>query len=234
MALSKSAPTDVHVRRTGEAERATDRLQVQRVHVEHLPQAVRRVRAHVRLEALHRRLVQQEVAPHELLELREQSLRVLDVDENTAGDSTVVPNVVLLLVNVEHLRLDVGHFGPAELVLLKRHARLAEQLEEAALLRPQVEQRVADGVLAASGAPDAVDVVFGVVWRVELHDPVDARDVEAARGHVGAQHNGRRRLAELQERGGALRLLLLALSPNELRFCNEYISYEYTLYHGCP
>ena len=67
--------TDVHVWRTGEAERATHSLQVECAHVEHLSQAVRRVRAHVRLEALHRRLVQQEVARHELFELREQSTR---------------------------------------------------------------------------------------------------------------------------------------------------------------
>ena len=130
------------------------------------------------------------------------------------------------LCSVKHLRLNVGHFGPAELVFLKRHARLAEQLEEAALLKPQVEERVADGVLAARRATDAVDVVFGVVWRVELHDPVDARDVEATRGHVGAQQSGRRRLAELQERRGALGLLLLALSPtivkHELCYCMQW------------
>lgn len=51
-----------------------------------------------------------------------------------------------------------------------------------------------------------------VVGRVELNDPIDLRNVEASRGHVRAQQDSRLRVAELEECGRSLRLLLFALS----------------------
>ena len=109
------------------------------------------------------------------------------------------------------LRLDVGHLVPAELELVERHVRLLQVAEEARLLGPQDEQRVADAALAARRPAHAVDVLLGVVGRVELHDPVDVGDVEASGGHVGAQQDAGVLVAVLEEGLRPLRLLLFTL-----------------------
>ncbi len=47
---------------------------------------------------------------------------------------------------------------------------------------------VAD-LLRASGSPDAVDVIFGMLRHVVIDDVTDAGDVEPARGDVGCDHD---------------------------------------------
>mmetsp|Transcript_86 Transcript_86/g.336 ORF Transcript_86/g.336 Transcript_86/m.336 type:complete len:256 (-) Transcript_86:293-1060(-) len=57
-----------------------------------------------------------------------------------------------------------------------------------------------------------MDVLLGVVRGVELDDPVHRGDVKAPCRHVGAQQDALLRLAELEERGGPLGLLLVAVN----------------------
>jgi len=64
---------------------------------------------------------------------------------------------------------------------------------------------------AARRAAHAVDVLLRVVRRVVLNDPVHVRDVQPARRDVRAQQHARLGLAEVEEGGRALRLLLLAV-----------------------
>ena len=113
-----------------------------------------------------------------------------------------------------HLALDVGDLVVRERVLVERDLGGLEEAKEAELAREEEEEALA--LLAgASGAADTVDVVARVVGRVELDDPVNLGDVEAASGDVGAQEDAGRRVAELEERVGALLLLLLALFRRE-------------------
>lgn len=93
---------------------------------------------------------------------------------------------------------------------LGAHLGLLQVLEKGELLRKQEEER-ATTAAGACRASDAVDVRLGLVGRVELHDPVDGGDVEATRGHVGAQQHTRRGRAKVEEGGRALVLLLVAM-----------------------
>lgn len=56
---------------------------------------------------------------------------------------------------------------------------------------------------------------LGVVRGVVLDDPVHLGDVQSSGGHVRAQQDPRVGVAELEEGGGALGLLLLALQARE-------------------
>jgi hypothetical protein len=62
-----------------------------------------------------------------------------------------------------------------------------------------------------------VDVVSGVVRRVELDDPVDFGDVEPSGGDVCAEKGSGGGVAEFEEGGGSLLLFLLALDGNGQR-----------------
>jgi hypothetical protein len=67
-----------------------------------------------------------------------------------------------------HLRLNVGHFAPAELELVERDVGLPEVAEEAELLRPEDEEGVALTALAAGCPADTVDVLLRIVRRIKL------------------------------------------------------------------
>lgn len=56
-----------------------------------------------------------------------------------------------------------------------------------------------------------MNVVTGIIGRVELDDPVDLGDVETAGGDVRAEEDAGGGVAELEEGVGALLLLLLTL-----------------------
>jgi len=90
------------------------------------------------------------------------------------------------------------------------YSHLLEILEERHLLRQQKQQRLALPPRARR-APHPVDVRLWLVGRVVLHDPVDRGDVEPARSDVCAEQDPRLGGAELEEGGGALVLLLVAV-----------------------
>ena len=60
-----------------------------------------------------------------------------------------------------------------------------------------------------------MDVVARVIGRVELDDPVDARNVESSSGDVRTEEDALLRVAELEEGVCPLLLFLLALSGRE-------------------
>lgn len=61
-----------------------------------------------------------------------------------------------------------------------------------------------------------MDVIAGVIGRVELDNPVDLGDVETTGGDVRAEEYTGRGVAEFEEGVGALLLLLLALQRRDL------------------
>ena len=109
------------------------------------------------------------------------------------------------------LRLHLGDLGLGELEFVQRHLGRLEHAQKGELLGQQKEQRAAATADAARRAADAVNVLFRVVRRVELDDPVDLGDVEAARRHVRAHHDAVLAVDKLEEGRGALVLLLLAV-----------------------
>jgi len=52
---------------------------------------------------------------------------------------------------------------------------------------------------------------LGVIWRIDLDDPVDRGDVQTSRRHVRTQQDGLFGVAELEKRLGTFCLLLLSL-----------------------
>ena len=67
---------------------------------------------------------------------------------------------------------------------------------------------------AARSAANPMDVLAGIIGRVKLDDPVDRRDIEAARRDVGAEQGARALRTELKKRRGSLLLLLTAVDIN--------------------
>ena len=113
-----------------------------------------------------------------------------------------------------HLTLHVCDLVGREGVLVEGNLGRLEEPEEAQLGREQEQERLA--LLAgASRTTDAVDVVTGVIGRVELDDPVDAGNVESSSGDVGTEEDALLRVAELEEGVCPLLLLLLALSDRK-------------------
>ena len=67
------------------------------------------------------------------------------------------------------------------------------------------------GLAGAAGAADAVDVVVGMMRDVEIEDVADVGNVEAAGGDVGGDQQLDLAVAERIERGGARRLIQVAV-----------------------
>lgn len=56
-----------------------------------------------------------------------------------------------------------------------------------------------------------MDVIPRIIWRVELHDPIDFGDIQASCCDVGAEQDAGFGVAEFEERVGSFLLLLLSL-----------------------
>ena len=56
-----------------------------------------------------------------------------------------------------------------------------------------------------------MDVIFGVIWWIELNDPVNVWKIEAPLCNIRAQEDSALRLAKFEIRGSPLLLLLLAV-----------------------
>ena len=62
------------------------------------------------------------------------------------------------------------------------------------------DQRNGDaGLAGAAGAPDAVDVQFGIIRQVIVEDVRDVVDIQAARGHIGGHQHFDLGIAEAVE-----------------------------------
>lgn len=108
--------------------------------------------------------------------------------------------LLLLVVGLDLANLDLLGLQPLDHALL--------------LARQQEQERLALG-LVTSCPSDAMDVRLDVLGTVNLHDPVDGREVETASGDVGGEEDrvlGRdEALVDLE----ALSLLLLAVHVEE-------------------
>ena len=108
------------------------------------------------------------------------------------------------------LRLDIHNLLGGEFKLVQRDLGLLQVAQEAELVRQQ-EQQGAPASAIARRTTHTMDVLFGIIGRVELNDPVDGGNVEAACGNVRAQQGALWCVAELEKRVGPLGLLLFAV-----------------------
>lgn len=75
----------------------------------------------------------------------------------------------------------------------------------------EIEKLILEKVLFESLRDKKRAPYFWIIWRIELNNPVDCWDVQTTSSHVCAQKNAGFGITELEECGGAFRLLLLAL-----------------------
>src|SRR5690606_13558812 len=124
-----------------------------------------------------------------------------------AGLAAAVAPARLVAVEAQRLRRRVaGH-------VLHLDPRLEQALDlpqQRGLVRRHQRQGFAAGAVAA-GAADAVHVVLGHHRQVVVDHQRQARDVEAARGHVGGDQDPRLAGLELVQRLLPLRLALVAV-----------------------
>ena len=128
------------------------------------------------------------------------------------------------------LRLDVDEFG--EVVLDERDARVGQVLDEADFAGVQDEEGFALAVGATGCTADTVDVVAGLIWGIELDDPVNSWDlavvsmrtqhicidityIESTRSDISANKHTLSRIDETEEVRRPLLLLLLAVQRQD-------------------
>mmetsp|Transcript_72300 Transcript_72300/g.215754 ORF Transcript_72300/g.215754 Transcript_72300/m.215754 type:complete len:230 (-) Transcript_72300:932-1621(-) len=124
-----------------------------------------------------------------------------------------VPDGAVAREKTAQLALDCDQFRGLRADVLHVHSRCTQLLREL-LLGGQEKQGGVPGALVACRTPDAVDVGLHGVRAVHLHDPINHREVHAARGDVRAdERRGALALRELLEDDQALRE---ALPPVQL------------------
>lgn len=87
--------------------------------------------------------------------------------------------VVVLTNQLLELRLHVDNFLSREIKLHNWHSRFLEILQEPDFGRLQEHQAAALAVGTTRGTSDSVNVVAGVIRRIELDDPVNSRNLES-------------------------------------------------------
>ncbi|KAI9881319.1 MAG: hypothetical protein M1823_006666 [Watsoniomyces obsoletus] len=83
--------------------------------------------------------------------------------------------------------------------------------QEADLIGLQEQQTAALGAVTSGCSADTVDVVLGVIRRVELDNKVHSRDIQASSSNVSADKNAVFGIAELEESVGPLLLFEIAV-----------------------
>ena len=121
--------------------------------------------------------------------------------------------VQVVVLADEHLKLalDVENLLGRKLELDKWDLCFLEVAKEADLVGLQEHQTLTLAVCTSCGTTNTVNVVSGVIRRVELDDPVDGGDIETTGSHVGTDQGSSLCVAEFEESVGALLLLLLSV-----------------------
>ena len=145
-----------------------------------------------------------------------QAVRSVGVEIRPVTVLGALVKVVVLADQLLQLALDVEDLALGEVVFDHGDLGGLEMGEEAQLVGLEEQERATLGVVATRGTADAVDVVAGIIRRIELDDPVDGGNVEATGGNVRADEGALGGVAELEEGVGALLLLLLAVEIEHL------------------
>ena len=150
---------------------------------------------------------------------------VEDASEGVAGVSVQVRpvavlgglvEVVVLADQLLKLALDVEDLVLGEVVFDHGDLGSLEMGQKADLVGLDEEERTTLGVVATGGTADTVDVVAGIIRRIELDNPVDGGDIETSGSNVRADKGSLLGVAELEEGVCALLLLLFAVEIENL------------------
>lgn len=90
---------------------------------------------------------------------------------------THLVQVIVLSDEFLQLRLDVDDLVRGEVELDDRNTGFLEVLQEADFRRLEEHQTASLALFASSGTTDSVDVVSGVIWGVELDNPINGRNL---------------------------------------------------------
>ena len=127
-----------------------------------------------------------------------------------------LPQIIVLLDQFLKLILNVRQLVLRELVFIQIHFRKPQVLEVRFLRRQKKYQSLPLRVEPSASSPNAVDVLFGVVRRIILDDPVHRRDVQPPRRHIRAKQDRLLRILELVERVRPLGLLLPPVDAEDI------------------
>lgn len=73
------------------------------------------------------------------------------------------------------------------------------------------EKSFASPACSSCGSADSMDIIFWVIWRIILDNPINIREVEASLSHVSAQQNSFLSLGKFEISCGPLLLFLLTV-----------------------
>ena len=119
--------------------------------------------------------------------------------------------VVVFLDELHHLILDSGKLLHGEFVLVWPHFLLAQEPQETELVLQQEKQSAATTIGATTCSAHSVDIIIGIIGRVELNDPVNLGEIKASLSDICAQKDSCFSLTEFEVSGCSLLLLLLAM-----------------------
>ena len=83
--------------------------------------------------------------------------------------------------------MDVSKFIIGELVLVWTDLGLLQESKEAKLVLVDEEKGSTLATCTSSSTAYSMDVVFGIIWWVELDDPVNIREIETSLGNISAE-----------------------------------------------
>ena len=109
------------------------------------------------------------------------------------------------------MEIDVLTYLVQVVVLADEHLKLALNVKNLLGRKLELDETLALAIGTTGGTTDTVNVVSGVIRRVELDDPVNGRNIETTSSNVCADQGSSLRVAEFKECIGALLLLLLAV-----------------------
>ena len=122
--------------------------------------------------------------------------------------------------------MDVSKFIIGELILVWTDLRLLQESKEPKLVLVDEEKGSALATSTSSSTANSMDVVLGIIWWVELHDPVNIREIETSLSNIGAKKDTRLSLSKLKISGCSLLLLLFSM---DILYWNVYIVKEITI-----
>ena len=110
-------------------------------------------------------------------------------------------------MNQTHLGLNVGNLARGKLVLIGGDLGVLEVCQKFELLWEQKQE----GFPSSRNSSNSVDVFLGLIWRIELDDPIHGGDVQPSRCDVRTEEDPGLRIFELEKGRGSLLLLLFTL-----------------------
>ena len=73
------------------------------------------------------------------------------------------------------------------------------------------EKSAPSSTSSSGGSSYSMNIIFWIIWRVELYNPVNVWEIESSLGYIGTNKNSCCRLAEFKVGSGSFLLLLFSV-----------------------